>query len=498
MELAGVGLDRPERRIERRRHDDVLADQRAQHRLELDDDPVQVEQLGLQHLLAAEREELPRQERRPVRRLPDLVEIVAELRALVGLLERQGRVAADRGQHVVEVVCDAAREPADRLELLALPELLAEQAPLGHVLGHGDRELRLGVRVANERDREERPHDVAGRGHEAHLLPVAVTLAAEDLRDHRAGLLAIVRMDRVAECRQHLARVAQQLLRRGVGGHDAPVEADQHRRHRGRLEHRTEPLLALAQERDGRQGAVREQERRDQHRYEPRVRLDEAGDRHPEDGDDEVDAEAQRREEAALAERVSAREQQHHREQHMVDGHEDGRRGDSGHREREVTLVDERLRNAPGAERAQHVVRDIEALQVPLAALLHPRRDVQEHGHSDDERRRQDERARDDEGRTGVEAVVPADADREERGERGEREEDREGDPVRARRRDGRHTGDGGGRDRGQGDGDAVDRGTRRQPAHAPGLPADLVCNRRNAHLPHQFTFNRTVTRNSG
>ena len=42
-------------------------------------------------------------------------------------------VAGDRRQQVVEVVRDAAGEPADRLHLLRLPELLLQPAALGHV-----------------------------------------------------------------------------------------------------------------------------------------------------------------------------------------------------------------------------------------------------------------------------------------------------------------------------------------------------------------------------
>ena len=100
--------------------------------------PFRFEQLGLQHLLAAEREQLPGEQRGALGRLADLVQVGAERRALVGLLERERRVAADRGQHVVEVVRDAAGEPADRLQLLALPQLLLELLLLGHVLGHRD------------------------------------------------------------------------------------------------------------------------------------------------------------------------------------------------------------------------------------------------------------------------------------------------------------------------------------------------------------------------
>ena len=181
MELARIGLDRAERRIEVGRQDDVLPDQRTEHRLHLDDDAVQVQELGGQHLLAAEREELARQQGRAVGRLPDLVQVRLQLRALRGMLECEGRVAADRGEHVVEVVGDAAGEPADRLELLALTQLLLEQLALGDVLGHPDREVGLAVGIAHERERELGHDRSAVLGQEACLTPVRVPVAADQL-----------------------------------------------------------------------------------------------------------------------------------------------------------------------------------------------------------------------------------------------------------------------------------------------------------------------------
>ena len=85
------------------------------------------------------------------------------------VLERKRRVAADRGQHVVEVVRDAAGEAADRLQLLALPQLLLELLLAGHVLGHPDHVPRLPVRVADEGGREVRDHRAPVLRHEERL-----------------------------------------------------------------------------------------------------------------------------------------------------------------------------------------------------------------------------------------------------------------------------------------------------------------------------------------
>ena len=85
---------------------------------------------------------------------------------VLGVLERERRVAADRGQHVVEVVRDAAGEAADRLQLLALPQLLLELLLAGHVLGHRDHVGRLAVRVADERGCEVHVHRAPVLRHE--------------------------------------------------------------------------------------------------------------------------------------------------------------------------------------------------------------------------------------------------------------------------------------------------------------------------------------------
>ena len=102
---------------------DVVAQQPLQEAADLGEDRVQVERARLQHLPAAEREQLLRQLRRAVGRTLDLAEVARELRVAVRPLEQQRRVPDDAGQEVVEVVCDAAREPAEALELLGAQEL---------------------------------------------------------------------------------------------------------------------------------------------------------------------------------------------------------------------------------------------------------------------------------------------------------------------------------------------------------------------------------------
>ena len=65
------------------------------------------------------------------------------------VFEQELAVAGDDRQEVVEVVGDAAGQPADRLQLLGLPELLLEAPLLGHVLDETLDVLHLAVGATN-------------------------------------------------------------------------------------------------------------------------------------------------------------------------------------------------------------------------------------------------------------------------------------------------------------------------------------------------------------
>ena len=80
----------------------------------------------------------------------------------VGLMvgEQQVGIADDRGQHVVEVVRDAAGELADRLHLLPLREILLQGALLGRVEREHDGAVAfaaLRVRRGKKQPRRMRP-----------------------------------------------------------------------------------------------------------------------------------------------------------------------------------------------------------------------------------------------------------------------------------------------------------------------------------------------------
>ena len=105
---------------------DLLADQPLEHLRDVGDDVGQLEHLGPQRLLAREGEELTGQRRGARRVRADLLDVV-----VIGIARRvaqQHQIAGaeDRGQHVVEIVRDAAGELPHRLHLRGLRDLPLE------------------------------------------------------------------------------------------------------------------------------------------------------------------------------------------------------------------------------------------------------------------------------------------------------------------------------------------------------------------------------------
>ena len=92
----------------------------------------------LDRLTAAEREQLPGESGGAVRRSQDVRHPRPD-EVIAGELDfEEPRPADDGGQHVVEVVGDAAGELPDRFEFLALAETRFEIASLGDIAGHAD------------------------------------------------------------------------------------------------------------------------------------------------------------------------------------------------------------------------------------------------------------------------------------------------------------------------------------------------------------------------
>ena len=123
LELRDVDLDRPKIAAMHNVERNLLADQAAQQHGQIAQHLAEIEHLGAQRLLARESEQMPHQARRPVGVLLDLHD-VAERRVgrLVRVEQKIGR-HDDGGEHIVEIVRDAAGELADEVHLLLLGEL---------------------------------------------------------------------------------------------------------------------------------------------------------------------------------------------------------------------------------------------------------------------------------------------------------------------------------------------------------------------------------------
>ena len=270
-------------------------------------------------------------------------------------VEGELAVAADRGQQVVEVVGDAAGELADGLHLLRLAQLAleAQRALLGlparrDVLEHGDRELRPRESVANERDRVMAPDDLAALRQAALFQPVLLALALGELAEELELAGAIVGMRELGSrlALELLLREAEHLLESAVARDDAAFEIEHAGADRGRLEHRAKAFLAVPEQREDRERAVRDDERRDHCGYQPGIRAPEARQRNAEGRDDEVHRHRLRGEEPALAVARPAGEAKHGRQQRVVDEDPDDRGSRACEREAQLRIPDCRARDA--------------------------------------------------------------------------------------------------------------------------------------------------------
>ena len=133
LQLSGVGADGVEPGRQLRHQFDAFADQPAEHLAHPDDQCVEIDRRRMEHLFAAERQQLPGQGGRALARL-DHFDHVGAARIVRGeRVDDEVREAEDRGQQIVEVVGDAAGELADGLHFLRLTELRFEGLPLADV-----------------------------------------------------------------------------------------------------------------------------------------------------------------------------------------------------------------------------------------------------------------------------------------------------------------------------------------------------------------------------
>src|SRR5271154_4516520 len=96
---------------------DIFIDQSQQHLLDVEHDGVEIDIFWLEHLTAAEGEQLPAESGGALGALANVVGPLPRTRVCRPLLKKFG-IAEDGGQDVVEIVRDSPRETSDRLHLL--------------------------------------------------------------------------------------------------------------------------------------------------------------------------------------------------------------------------------------------------------------------------------------------------------------------------------------------------------------------------------------------
>src|SRR6185312_448274 len=138
LDLSAVGAHEPERLGQIRDELDILGQEPRQHLLEIVGEGAQVEDLGLEHLPAAERQQLTGEARGAVGGAQNLAEPVRQILVAAMVGAQQLTVGDDGGEQVVEVVRDTAGEMADGFHLLRLPELFLEAFAVRDVANDGE------------------------------------------------------------------------------------------------------------------------------------------------------------------------------------------------------------------------------------------------------------------------------------------------------------------------------------------------------------------------
>src|ERR1700686_3515793 len=133
LDLSGIGTDTTSIRFELDHELHFIAQHSEKHLAHAIDQGIEVEHLWAEYMLPAEGKQLPCQAGCTLRGADDGFYILAHGRSRAVFLHHDFRVSANDHEQVVEVVCNPARQPADRLHLLRLPNLLLERAPSGDI-----------------------------------------------------------------------------------------------------------------------------------------------------------------------------------------------------------------------------------------------------------------------------------------------------------------------------------------------------------------------------
>ena len=251
LDLAAVGLHGAESRGKLGGELDVFTEQPPQHPLSLADENIQVENGGLQDLLAAEREQLACQRRGTFGGFADLVDIAAMRIRRVEVLEQQLRVAGDCGEDVIEIVRHAGGEPPHGFHFLGLPELLLEREPVGDIAC--DAQDADEPAIAELRSCGEFPHAVVTRSRAHAQLTDRLGLGAHGAIDELEQQPEVVGMNDLLEwlANPFPRGPTGDTLERRVERHDGSIGAQCEDDVAHSLDQRVVALLRLAQRRLG-------------------------------------------------------------------------------------------------------------------------------------------------------------------------------------------------------------------------------------------------------
>ena len=245
LELVQVGLDRPDVAAVLDLELDRLAEQPGEQHRDVGERLVELDHLRPQRLPARERQQLPHQPGGAVGVLLDVHDVLEGRigRPVVG--EEQVGEADDGGQHVVEVVRDAAGELADRLHLLALRELQLERPLLGGLERVDDGRVLAVVAFQDRADEEaDAPLGVVGEaGVDGGNLALPGDRRADRRRRARRGPIPA---PAPAEQPPARALLAEEHHEAGVGERDPALAVDRGDRHRRVVEEAGEAHLGDA------------------------------------------------------------------------------------------------------------------------------------------------------------------------------------------------------------------------------------------------------------
>src|SRR6185312_9923535 len=152
LDLIGIGQRGPQLGGELLPDLDMLTHRPMQEIIHADDDLVEVDRLRAELLAAREGQELLRQllgAARGQRRRGDEAQ---QPRLVAELAFEQLEIAGNHGQHIVEVVRDAAGELTDRFHLLRLAERVLDATPLGGLAQEADAADHLAAAAVKRRE----------------------------------------------------------------------------------------------------------------------------------------------------------------------------------------------------------------------------------------------------------------------------------------------------------------------------------------------------------